>query len=380
MIRIGLKLAFRDHYDNTVATGVLKYARKKMDWEINGEGHWFNNKATGLDALIARIETEEEKERYEKLNIPVIDIAGAISSDKFSTVRNDDWDTGVKCGIYLYKLRPKDYAMALVSNTSWARERMIGFCSGAVLNSERLNTFSRPLDWWQMLYNEATQELENWLLSLKQGTALFCCNDLCAMKISVACRKLKIHIPSDLMILGVDNEEILCTLAKPTISSMQLQLETIGYTAAKVVDEILMGKEEASKIIYRIPPLNVIERQSTSMIDDESSMVLLATSLIKMNLSSAFSVTELVERLPCSRRTLEIKFRAEKGISLHDYIIEEKLNKANQMLLTTAYSIKVISSECGFGSLQRFHSAFLKRYKVTPAKYRVQNRIREIKI
>jgi LacI family transcriptional regulator len=378
MIRIGLKLAFRDHYDNTVATGVLKYARKKIDWEINGEGHWFNNKATGLDALIARIETEEEKERYEKLNIPVIDIAGAITSNKISTVRNDDWDTGVKCGDYLYKLGPKDYAMALVSNATWARERMIGFCSGAVLNSERLNTFSRPLDWWHQLYNEATPELENWLLSLKKGTALFCCNDLCAMKVAVACRKLKISIPSELKILGVDNEEILCMLAKPTISSMQLQLETLGYTAAKVVDDILMGKDEASKIIYRIPPLNVIERESTSLVDEASSMVLMATSLIKMNLSSAFSISELVDQLPCSRRTLEIKFREEKGISLHDYIIEEKLNKANQMLLSTAYSIKVISSECGFGSLQRFHSTFLKRYNVTPSKYRVQNQIRKI--
>ena len=198
------------------------------------------------------------------------------------------------------------------------------------------------------------------------------------MKITVACRKLKINIPSDLKILGVDNEELLCMLAKPTISSMQLQLETLGFTAAKVVDDILMGKDEASKIIYRIPPLNVIERESTSLIDAESSMVLLATSIIKMNLSSVFSVTDLVDRLPCSRRTLEIKFREEKSISLHDYIIDEKLNKANEMLLSTTYSVKVISSECGFGSLQRFHSAFQKKYNTSPAQYRLKNQIRKI--
>ncbi|MBK5200948.1 MAG: substrate-binding domain-containing protein, partial [Spirochaetaceae bacterium] len=340
MIKIGLKLAFHDHYDTSVAYGVLKYAKKKIDWEINGEGHWFNNSTQELDALIARIETEEEKERYELLNIPVVDIAGAIRSNKFSTVRNDDWDTGVKCGDYLYKIGSKHYAIALVSHVAWARERMIGFCRGAVLNSEKLNTFSRPLAWWQQLYSDTNPELEKWLLSLEQGTSLFCCNDLCAMKISVTCRKLKIDIPYDLRILGVDNEELLCMLAKPTISSIALQLESIGYTAAKVLDEILSKENESNKIVYRIPPLAIVERESTTIIDREDSIVENAISIIKMNVSSIYSVSDIVDQLPCSRRSLEIKFKKVMNSSIHNYIINEKLNRANSLLLSTNDSIK----------------------------------------
>lgn len=380
MFKIGLKLAFRDHYDNLVVSGVLEYAKKKIDWEINGEGYWFNNRSKNLDALIVRIESEEEKEIYEKLNIPVVDIAGAVRSDKFSTVRNDDWDTGVKCGEYLYGLHPPYFAMALVSNTYWARERMIGFCSGAVLNSERLNTFSKPLDWWHQLYSESTTDLDNWLLSLKKGTAIFCCNDLCAMKITVQCRRLNIDIPSHLVLLAVDNEELLCMLSKPTISSMQLQLEKIGYTAAQVVDDLLTKKDNSSKIVYRIPPLGVIERESTMHFDNESSVVIMACKIIKSNISSVFSVSDIVDRVPCSRRTLEIKFKKEIGLSLHDYIIEEKLKESEKMLLSSNSSIKVISRECGFNSLQRFHSSFLKKYTTTPAQYRLTNIISESEI
>lgn len=375
MIKIGLKLAFHDHYDTNVAYGVLKYAKKKIDWEINGEGHWFNNCSKELDALIARIESEEDRILYENLNIPIIDIAGAIRSEKFSTVRNDDWDTGVKCGEYLYKIGSKHYAMALVSHASWARERMLGFCSGAVLNSERLNTFTRSLSWWQQLYNETNPELEKWLLSLEKGTSLFCCNDLCAMKISVTCRKLNIEIPYDLRILGVDNEELLCMLAKPTISSIALQLESIGYNAAKVLDDILSKKSENNKVVYRIPPLSIVERESTTIIDRENSIVSNAISLIKMNISSIYCVSDIVNQLPCSRRSLEINFKKVMNSTIHEYIVDEKLNRAKNLLLTTNDSIKIICSECGFNSLQRFHSSFLKKYNMSPKQYRLSNKI-----
>jgi len=309
MYKIGLKLTFQDHYDNTVATGVLKYAKKKIDWEINGQGYGFFNTTTELDALIARIETEEEKEEYEKLGIPVVDIAGAIPSKRFSTVRNDDWDTGVKCGEYLCHLKTTDYAMVMVKDVAWARERMLGFCSAINYKSDELKTFSKPLAWWKELYSSSTEDLENWLLTLQKGTALFCCNDLAAMKVSVVCRKLHIKIPEDLMILGVDNEELLCMLSKPTISSLSLQLEKIGYTAAQVLDNILNGNKDIIKIVYRIPSMSIIERDSTSLIADDDSIVAKAVSLIKMNTESIFSVDDIVDQLPCCRRSLEIKFK-----------------------------------------------------------------------
>jgi len=376
MYKIGLKLTFHDHYDNSVATGVLKYAKKKIDWEMNGQGYGFFNTTTELDALIARIETEEEKEEYEKLGIPVVDIAGAIPSKHFSTVRNDDWNTGVKCGEYLANLGAKDYAMVMVKDVAWARERMLGFCSAINRKSDELKTFSEPLSWWKDLYSTSTNNLAHWLLSLKKGTALFCCNDLAAMKVSVVCRKLQIKIPEELMILGVDNEELLCMLAKPTLSSLSLQLEKIGYTAAQVLDKILSGNEDIIKIVYRIPSMSVIERDSTSIISDDDSIVAKAVSFIKMNTESICSVNDIVDQLPCCRRSLEIKFKKNMHTTVHAYLLNEKLNKAHRLLLSSKDSVKVICSECGFHSLQRFHAAFLKKYQASPAEYRKHNNIR----
>lgn len=375
MKKIGLKLTFQDHYDNSVAKGVLKYSKNKIDWEINGAGHWFFEDTKYIDALIARIETVEEKEMYEKLNIPVVDIAGAYFSNKISTVRNDDWDTGGRCGKYFYNLGVRNFAMCLVSNTNWSRERMLGFSSSLNINFEKLNCFSRPLNWWKDIYNHNDVDFQNWLKSLPHHTGLFCCNDLSAMKVANTLRVLSINVPSDIIILGVDNEELLCMLSKPTLSSMALQLEKIGYTAAKVLDALI--EDENKKIVYRIPPLDVVERESTTLLFDGDIFVTQAILFIKKNIGTSFSVNDIVNQIGCSRRTLEIRFRKILNTSIHSFIVEEKLQKARELLVRSNLQIKEISSECGFGSLQRFHASFIKKYGISPNKYRDLNSINE---
>jgi LacI family transcriptional regulator len=375
MKKIGLKLMFQDHYDNSVAKGVLKYSKNKIDWEINGTGYWFHEDTKEIDALIARIETLEEKEMYEKLDIPVVDIAGAFFSDRISTVRNDDWDTGVRCGNYFYNLGVRNFAMCLVSNTNWSRERMLGFCSSLNINYEKLNCFSRPLTWWKDIYNQNDIDFQNWLKSLPLHTGLFCCNDLSAMKVTNTLRYLSINVPSDIIILGVDNEELMCMLSKPTISSMALQLEKIGYTAAMVLDSIIEDKNK--KLVYRIPPLDVVERESTTLLFDGDVFVTQAILFIKKYIGSSFSVNDIVNQIGCSRRTLEIRFRKILNTSIHSFIVEEKLLKARELLVRTNLQVKEISSECGFGSLQRFHASFIKKYGISPNQYRILNSIKE---
>lgn len=91
MIQIGLKLRFQDGYDMAVANGVVQYARTKFDWQVRGQGPWFfsldKEALLSCDALIARIEDDEDARFCASLGIPVVDIAGATSLKLFSQVR-----------------------------------------------------------------------------------------------------------------------------------------------------------------------------------------------------------------------------------------------------------------------------------------------------
>ena len=373
MIRIGLQLHFQDHYDTEVAIGVLDYARKKSDWEINGQGYWFQNSHERLDGLIARIESQEEMDACEQLQVPVVDIAGAIKSDHFSVVSNDDWNTGMQCGVYMRGLGASHYAMCVASGTSWSHQRMLGFCNGCGINIEKLPYFAKSLDWWQNLYVEKTPALEQWLLGLPKPVCLFCCNDLSAMKVTMVLRRLNISIPNEVAILGVDNEELLCMLAKPTISSMELQLKKIGYKAAEVLDLILTCASKGRTII-EIPPRNVVERESTAIIMESDRLVAQALRIIKEKGSSGICAQDVIDKLPCSRRTIENHFRKAKGRTLNAEIQDTRLALAVSLLRTTDHSICQIREESGFGSLQRFYSVFHDKYGTSPADWRKKQR------
>lgn len=372
MKKISLNLHFQDHYDNQVASGVLDYIKNKADWEINGEGYWFHHTKEKVDGIIARIESEKDLKKYEAFNIPVVDIAGAFVSKNISTVRNDDWDTGVRSGRYFIDIGVTNFAFCQVSNVGWSNERINGFCSGAGIVRHKIPVFFQSLDWWKQLYNNETPELDKWLSSLSFPVGIFCSNDLCAMKVSYSCRKLGIKIPSQVSLMGVDNEEILCMLSKPTITSMALQLKEIGYEAARVLENIF-EKKVSGRYVCRISPLEVIERDSTAVFFKDDPVVEKAVRLIKKNAKFGFCVNDVIDKIPCSRRSLELHFKKALNMTIFEYIVKQRLEESVNLLKNTEKSIKVVGQECGFGSIQRFHYVFKKHFDMTPYEYRKKN-------
>ena len=82
---------------------------------------------------------------------------------------------------------------------------------------------------------------------------------------------------------GVDDEDILCELALPTLSSIALDLDSIGYQAASLLDR-LMGPEERARrrrAALHIGPREIVERDSTRVFICEDALVEQAVSLIR---------------------------------------------------------------------------------------------------
>ncbi len=378
MIQIGLKLRFQDGYDMAVANGVVRYAKKKSGWQLRGQGPWFfpldSDSLSNCDALIARIENDDEALGCASLGIPVVDIAGASSLKLFSQVRNDDYETGVRAGRYLHALGNRHYAWCGVDGVHWSRERLVGYASAVGKSSEQILRFSRPLPWWRQIYEESPQ-LENWLLSLPKPISLFCSNDLSAMKVELAAQRLGILIPMELTVLGVDNETLLCELATPSISSIQTNCELIGYHAAAMIDALLESKTQTIRI-QRIASGEVTERESTSLINEKDPVVAQALQTIRSEASQGISVGDVVERSEVSRRNLEMRFKGARGRTLWEEICDQRLLLATLALRNSRSTIADIAKECGFGSVHRFYTLFKRKYGTTPNLWRTQNQVR----
>ena len=379
MLQIGLKLHFQDGYDMAVANGVVRYAKKKSGWQLRGQGPWFfpldSDALSNCDALIARIENDEEALACSELGIPVVDIAGASSLKLFSQVRNDDYETGVRAGRYLHALGNKQFGWCGIDDVHWARERLVGYTSAIGKRPEQILRFSRPLPWWRTIY-DASPELESWLLSLPKPISLFCSNDLSAMKVEVACQRLGIHIPTELTVLGVDNETLLCELATPSISSIQPNCEMIGYRAAAMIDSLLDSRSKTITI-QRIPSGTVTERESTALIIEEDPVVARALRIIRDHASEGISVGDVVERSEVSRRSLEVRFKRARGKTLWEEICDQRLVLATLALRHSRSTITDIAKDCGFGSVHRFYTLFKRKYGTTPSLWRKQKQTRD---
>jgi LacI family transcriptional regulator len=219
----------------------------------------------------------------------------------------------------------------------------------------------------------------DFLSSLKPPTALFACNDTTGLRATELAGKLGIGVPESLAILGVDNEDILCELASPSLSSIQLDCEAIGFRAAAALDEVLGSAEgrgaggmpEGSRIA--VPPKEVVERESTRIFACEDELVAKAVTFIRAHAHEGIDVSDLLAVVSSSRRALETRFRREMGRSLHEEILRAKLARAKRLLRETDGTIEEVAEKSGFGSLPRFHEAFKEEEGLSPGEWRHMN-------
>ena len=382
MKNIALYMELSDFYEHGIAKGVVRFAKSQPDWRLFGYGWMFRPLAdVGAwrgDGIIARIESPEDADRIESLGVPVVDVAGAYSRPGFRTVANDDFLTGYKAALHLRSCGFERFAFLGVCGTIWSDERKAGFLKG-VGDQSKLPSFERSLAWWEDSGDVKADggracpdigKLEEFLQTLPKPAAIFACNDTAGLRATELARKAGAAVPDSLAILGVDDEDILCELASPSLSSIRLDCETIGYRAAQALDAILDGGGSPASSRIAIPPKDVMERESTRIFVCPDPLVAAAATLIRARAHEGIGVPDLLAVLPCSRRALEYRFRASLGRSLHEEILRVRLARARRLLLETNFTVERIAEDCGFGSLPRFNAAFRAAEGLSPGAWR----------
>ena len=368
---IALCMGINDYYEHGIARGVVRFA-KEHEWNLSGYGWMFGrlNDIRGWDGdgIITRIESEADADIFASLDKPVVDVAGAYIRGAFHQVNNDDFLTGKKAGAHLAERGFSNFAYCGVENVGWSGKRFDGFREGT--GAAQIPVFERSLEWWEQL--DRSDSLNDWLTSLPLPGAVFACNDTAGVKITSVCRSLGINVPEELAILGVDNEDILCELADPSLSSVQLDCEEIGYRAAELLEGLLHRNRAVAAYTSEILvlPKGILERDSTRIFVSSDDLIQDAVNFIRTHAHRGLDVSGLAEHLNVSRRTLETRFRRVLDTSVHDEIAAAKISLAEKLLISTDNTVESIALDAGFNSLQRFHASFKARNEVPPGEYR----------
>ncbi|MCP4547008.1 MAG: substrate-binding domain-containing protein [bacterium] len=376
--KIALFMELNDSYDRAIARGVLRYAHTHESWRLYGFGWMFLSfedlETEDGDGIIARVETEEDAARLSALKLPVVDVAGGYLDRGFHQVNNDDYQTGVKAGEYLLSCGYRRLAYCGVPDVGWSVKREAGFLSSIEHVCQDAPRFLQPRSWWKS--HDEFDGLKSWLRSLRFPVGIFACNDIIGLKLAKVCATCGIKVPDEVAILGVDNDDLLCELASPTLSSIPLACERVGYRAAEALDGIMKqsSSRETNPVVLYQTSGDTVERESTQMFVCADPLVSKAVQFIRVHATDGIHVTDLVSNLGVSRRNLEVRFKREIGMTIHEEIIRFRLMRAKTLLKASDCRITDVVKESGFGTLQSFYSVFKDYEGCTPAYYRKQNR------
>jgi len=176
----------------------------------------------------------------------------------------------------------------------------------------------------------------------------------------------------------VDNDDLLCDLSDPPMSSVILNPQRTGHEAAALLDRLMSGsrvKPEAR----RIPPLGVAARQSTDVLAVDDPDVAAVLRHIREHACEGITVKDVLRAHPQSRRRLEQRVQRLIGRSPHDEILRVRLNRVKLLLADTDLPLDRIAELTGFFHSEYLSVAFRREVGLPPSRYREANRTRTVK-
>jgi LacI family transcriptional regulator len=213
--------------------------------------------------------------------------------------------------------------------------------------------------------------IADWLISLPKPIAVMAGNDDRSQDILAACKIAEINVPSEVAILGVDNDELICGLSYPQLSSIALSTQRAGYDAAQVLGKLMDGQkvaEDEKEVL--VSPLHVVTRQSTDIMAIEDKQVANAVHFIRNHSNEVIQVGNVAEAAGLSRRALEQRFRKILGHSVLEEIKYARVNQMTKMLVETNLSISQIAWSLGFPYTNNISRYFKQQKGMSPLEYR----------
>jgi LacI family transcriptional regulator len=215
--------------------------------------------------------------------------------------------------------------------------------------------------------------LPRWMKRIVPPAAVMAANDWLARDVIDACDRLGWRIPEDIAVLGVDNDELVCTQATIGLSSIDRNLERIGFEAARLLERLIVGEASRNEMVV-VPPGPLVTRQSTEVCAGSDPDATTAARYIREHGCGEIDVSDVLAVVPISRRALERKLRKLVGRTPAQEIRRVRLARACQLLTDTDLAVSDIAGQCGFQYRTYLARTFKKVFGETPRQYRKRTR------
>lgn len=381
MRKIILLIDCASEYDRRLLRGLVQYSKEHGPWLFyrmpsdlignNNGGEYVIDwvRRWNADAIIGRWRWEDTS-ILSSLNIPIVLQNYAQRSSKFSNLTGNYIGTGELAARYFIQKGYSNFAYFGVNNVIWSQERLEGFSHEIAKRNIVHNTQSLLIN----NFNKEREKVVSWLHTIPKPCAMLACDDAHALLLTETCKVENIHVPDEISLLGVDNDELLCQISDPQISSIELKVEQGSYKLAQIL-ESQFNRNEIWPFSISIEPGDIIERSSTKVRNITDPYVNIVTNFIEKNFDQYITMEDILNQVPMSRRNLEIRFKKGFGsMTIYNYLSFLRIKKVASLLSATDMNIKQIAEKSGIINESNIYRMFKKFYGCSPEEYKKNNK------
>ena len=388
MIRVLIISDFTESFSHKLLAGLVDYSRAKEQWivrrmppeykaQIGIPGVIRVAKEWDVDAVIGQFEPTDDIGLFAENGIV------AIAQDykkKFTSIPNVTGDyigTGRMAARFFIDRGFKNYGFFGFNDVCWSDERCDGFRREVEAAGYGGSFYAYRMQEIDMVWYYQRNRLREWLLSIPKPIAIMACDDNQGANLIEACHSVGIKIPSEVSVIGVDNDETLCSLGSTTLSSVQVDIERGGWEAAALVERLVADPAAPVEDVV-LKPVKIVQRMSTAAFATDDQQILKAILFIHKNALKKISVSDVMAEAALSRRLLERRFKEVTGKTLYEYITAQKLKYFAEQLEDTDEQVINIALSMGENDTKSIARRFKQIYGCTPVEWREKQRKNKI--
>ena len=370
-------------YDRKIIGGVAAYMKEVGAWSLYVEEDPLQKlpdlRAWQGHGIVANFDDRKVAAAVQGLGIPVVGVGGGAGwYDPASNIPYYSIDNSQVARLAADHLL--DHGFRRMAFYGYPPTRINRWCD------ERAAAFQRRVEeagcHWSVYtgrhetarkWADLQRGLVAWLTKLEKPLGLMACNDVRARHVLEACRSIGLRVPEDVAVIGVDNDEMICELTNPPLSSVEQGARRLGYEAAALLDRLMRGGH-ASEQRFVLAPGGVIARRSTDALAIEDAEIAQAIRFLREHACARIGIDEIARAVGMSRSSLQRRFKAIMGRTIHDEIERLRFHRAEQLLSETELPLKQVAQQAGFNYVQYLTTLFRRRHGRTPREFRAASR------
>ena len=367
-------------YGRSLLRGIAQFSRTQGNWSLLHEEMTIDAELPGwlaesnADGIIARLDDHIIRP-LRRLQVPIVDVRCCRNYPGIPRVETDERAVARLVFEHLWQRGFRRFAFCGFGGAHYSEARLRCFRELVAAENCPLSVYETAGDAEAALTTIErsgvldVEPLSEWLSGLQPPTGLFVCNDIRGQQALNACRRLGISVPDDLGVIGVDDDDAICPLSDPPLSSVRPNAEHIGYRAAETLARLMNGAPTTNETEY-IPPNGVVQRLSTQVAAVDDREVAQACRFIRENIAHGIDVSDVTQLTRLSRRQLERRFRLALNRTPHEEITAAQVARVKQLLAETDLTLEQLAPLAGYDYKERLSAVFKRETGETPGQFR----------